>query len=94
MKTNELVSRFVCISWCGIGFIRGINSYGYNYKKYNKDAQYLYLHSFLYGLAGLGLYCNPILLPFSVCKEIYRLEVNIRNLENEKETNNYKNLWF
>jgi len=38
------------------------------------------------------LYANPGLLPFSVYKEMYRLEVNIRNLEDEKTTSYYNNL--
>jgi len=83
-------------SWCGLGFIRGINSYKYNLDKYkNKENKenYLYLTSVCYGFFGIGLYFNPFLLPFSLHKEIYRLEVNLRNLEDEKKTEYYNNLW-
>jgi len=76
------------ISWGGLGFIRGINSY-----KYEKKENYLYVNSVCYGIYGIGLYINPFLLPFSLHKEIYRLEVNLRNLENEKKTKYYNNLW-
>ena len=76
------------ISWGGLGFIRGINSY-----KYEKKENYLYVNSVCYGIYGIGLYINPFLLPFSLHKEIYRLEVNLRNLENEKNTKYYNNLW-
>jgi hypothetical protein len=76
------------ISWGGLGFIRGINSY-----KYEKKENYLYVNSVCYGIYGIGLYISPFLLPFSLHKEIYRLEVNLRNLENEKKTKYYNNLW-
>jgi hypothetical protein len=71
-------------SWCGLGFIRGINSYHYHHMTYEKDT-YLYLHAFGYGCCGLFLYANPLLIPFSVYKEIYRVEVNVRKLEHEKK---------
>ena len=80
------------ISWGGLGFIRGINSYKYNHNKYNKE-DYLYLNSVCYGVFGVTLYCNPFLLPLTVYKEIYRLEVNLRNLENEKNKNYYNDLF-
>jgi hypothetical protein len=82
-------SLSICyISWGGLGFIRGRNSYNYETKE-----NYLYINSVCYGIYGIGLYINPFLLPFSVHKEIYRLEVNLRNLENEKNTKYYNNLW-
>ena len=81
-------SLSICyISWGGLGFIRGKNSY--NYEKEN----YLYVNSVCYGIYGIFLYINPFLLPFLVHKEIYRLEVNLRKLENEKKTKYYNNLW-
>jgi hypothetical protein len=30
------------------------------------------------------MYGNPVLFPLSIYKEIYRLEINMRKLENEK----------
>ena len=80
-------------SWCGLGFIRGINSYKYNHNKDEKKENYLYINSVCYGFFGVSIYCNPFLLPVTVYKEIYRLEVNTRNLENEKNTSYYNNLW-
>ena len=77
-------------SWCGLGFIRGIKDYNYNHNKYKKD--YLYINLICNGFCGIMLYANPGLLPFSVYKEIYRLEVNLRNLEDEKTTSYYNNL--
>lgn len=40
------------------------------------------------------MYANPLLFPITASKEIYRLEVNLRNLENEKKTDYYNNLWW
>jgi len=78
-------------SWCGLGFIRGINSYNNN-NKCGKN-NYLYVNSVCYGFFGIVMYINPFFLPVFVYKEIYRLEVNLRNLENEKKTNCYNDLW-
>ena len=69
------------MSWSGLGFLRGINAYHYTTR--DKDT-YLYVHAFGYGCCGFLFYTNPVLLPFSVYKEVYRLEVNVRNLEHEK----------
>lgn len=80
-------------SWCGLGFIRGINSYKYGHNKYEKKEEYLYLTSVCYGFTGVLLYGNPLIIPPLVYKEIYRLEVNIRNLKNEKNTDYYNELW-
>jgi hypothetical protein len=82
------------ISWSGLGFVRGVKHYNYKHKnnKYESSQTYLYLKSLGYGCYGFALYCNPILLPFTICKELYRLEVNIRNLENEKNSEFYNDI--
>ena len=59
-------------SWCGLGFIRGINYYKHN--KYEKKENYFYLDAVCNGFYGLIIYANPVVIPFSVYKEIYRLE--------------------
>ena len=87
MYTKKSLQIISCISWCGLGFIRGRNFY-----KYEKKENYLYINSVCYGIYGIGLYINPLLLPLLLHKEIYRLEVNLRNLENEKKTKYYNNL--
>jgi hypothetical protein len=66
--------------WSGLGFIRGVNSYNYSYK-----APYLYSSSFMYGMFGICLYVNPVFLPFIIYKELNRLEINIRNLNNKND---------
>lgn len=83
-------------SWCVLGFIRGVKYYNYNYNeyysKYTNPEPYLYIKSITNGFMGIFMYMNPILIPFFICKEIYRLEVNIRNLENEKNSKNYNDI--
>jgi hypothetical protein len=78
--------------WCGLGFIRGVNSHKYSTNKYEKDKPYLYSNIIIEGFFGIILYGNPILLPFTVYKEVYRLESNIRNLEDEKKSGFYNDL--
>ena len=87
MYTKKSLPIICYISWCGLGFIRGRNSY-----KYEKKENHLYVNSVCYGIYGIGLYINPFLLPLLLHKEIYRLEVDLRNLENEKNTKYYNNL--
>ena len=79
------------MGWCSLGFIRGINSYTHHHIKYEKE-EYLYLNSVCYGFCGILLYANPFLLPCSLYKEMYRFEVNARNLEKDKQTDYYYNL--
>ena len=78
--------------WCGLGFIRGINSYKYRYNKYDKNEIFIYSNSFIDGIFGVIMYANPVLLPLTIHKEFYRLEINARNLENEKKSSYYNEL--
>lgn len=78
--------------WCGLGFIRGVHSYKYTHNKYDKNEPYIYSNSIIEGFFGIVMYANPILLPFAIHKELYRLEINIRNLENEKKSRYYNDL--
>lgn len=93
MKFNKKLA-FISgtIGWAGLGFIRGANYYNYYYIKSDKKENYLYAKSFLNGCFGVILYINPIIFPLLLYKEIYRLEVNIRNLEEEKKNNYYNDL--
>ncbi len=83
--------------WSILGFRRGMLQYDYRYNKNNKDSYgkketYLYSTKLLTGLLGTFIYINPIFFFTIALKEIYRLEVNIRKLENEKNTNYYYEL--
>ena len=80
--------------WSILGFRRGMQQYDYKYNKNNKDSYgrketYLYSSKILNGLLGISIYINPLFLFMTTLNEIYRLEVNIRNLEKEKYTNYY-----
>ena len=80
-------------SWCGLGFVRGTQDYAFNYNRFDKNKPYMYIRSFMYGNLGIILYANPILLPIFLYKETYRLEINLRNLENEKNSSFYNELF-
>lgn len=84
------------IGFTGLGFYRGVKLYNYKYnyqlieyekedKKYAKNPTYFYSECFGSGLFGVIIYINPFLLPITFSKEIYRLEVNIRGMNQEKE---------
>jgi hypothetical protein len=80
-------------SWALLGFYRGINFYDYqheNRKKYNRTDIHLYSAKTIYGAFGTILYFT--LFPLAISKEIYRIEVNMRCLENEKTSAYYNEL--
>lgn len=93
--------KIIIPSWVGLGFYRGVNYYNYNYKKeiknyekennqkYYKKPVYFYSECFASGLFGFVMYANPITMFVVFPKEIYRLEVNIRNLNEEKEKDDF-----
>lgn len=82
--------------WCLLGFKRGLNVYDYTYNKFNaysdKKEPYMYSTKFANGLLGVVIYVNPVLLAITIPKEIYRLEVNIRGIEDEKKTDYYNKI--
>ena len=81
-----------CIAgWTILGFNRGINEYTYKQTKYKHNI-FLYHKKYLHGLLGSFFYINPILwLPLAL-KELYRIEVNIRDLQDEKNTSYYNEI--
>jgi hypothetical protein len=46
----------------------------------------------MHGFGGMFVYAVPIFLPILIYKEIYRLEVDIRDLKDEKITTTYNHL--
>ena len=82
------MNRIIIFSaWSALGFKRGINSYDYSY---NKDSrQDLYLQKGIWGVTSTMAYINPCTFFIVLYKEIYRLEVNLRGLEDEKKTDYY-----
>jgi len=92
MNYKYIIGIVSFTSWTGLGFVRGINSYKYDHKKYESKEPIIYTNSVIYGLFGVIMYANPIFLPFAICKEVYRLEVNVRNLEKEKNSSFYNDI--
>ena len=84
------------VLWCSLGFARGMQEYDYTYAKRNRNTEnkgtYLYSSRIGNGFVGLFLYAVPV-LPFVIIpKEIYRLEVCLRGLEEEKKSDYYNKL--
>jgi hypothetical protein len=97
-----------CTSFGVLGFYRGTNQYKYDYKKdfdrYENDCKkdsvnkfnkpnFFYMNSFCFGTYGLVMYLNPLFLPIFIYKEFYRLEVNVRGLDEEKKTSKYNEVF-
>jgi len=99
---NKNITKCAIVCWSGLGFYRGMKSYEYDFgtsEKFN-DNPYLYTKKFknssimiFGGFVGLILYIHPFFSFITIPKEIYRLEVNIRGLENEKKTDYYNQLF-
>ena len=97
---NKYTASSLFLGWSLLGFYRGQNSYDYDYCKNTKNSikynieqkSYLYSKRIGNGFFGSVIYSNPFLLIITIPKEIFRLEVNIRNLENEKNTDYYNDL--
>jgi hypothetical protein len=81
--------------WPVLGFKRGLNSYDYNfsnnklYKHHEKAKHPFYLDKLAWGITGTVMYLMPPFCLIVAYKEMYRLEVNVRGLENEKKTDYY-----
>ena len=92
LTKNQLLG----ISFSGmIGFIRGMNQYDYEYNEYNKyKKDYLYTNKIGTGLIGTFIYINPAFFPIVVYKEFYRLEINLRGLEDEKNSYFYNKIFI
>ena len=100
MKLSEkLLYGVVVPSWGALGMYRGWKWYDYKYQKMlnttkNKRfyyTEYITLASFETLWGGM-VYLIPITFPFVFVKELYRLEVNLRNLTDDKESENYYKL--
>lgn len=86
------MSRIVIPAWFGLGAYRGSQLYYYYYKddiSHNKKTQYYYSECVNWSLAAGVFYLIPFTFPFALRKELYRLEVNIRNLDEEKKSVKY-----
>ena len=71
-------------AWGSLGFYRGVQSYNYNNEfankgKYNPEQYYRYTECIREGFTGSVLYLFPLSIPHMFHKEMYRLEINIRD---------------
>ena len=98
MNNNNIKNgvRFIAVwVWPVLGFNRGLNSYNYNYeqnKLYRHGKQIknpFYLDKLAWGIGSAIAYLNPCTGLIVLYKEVYRLEVNLRGLEDEKKTDYY-----
>jgi len=94
MNNNSIKNgvRFIATwAWPVLGFYRGLNSYNYNYvkNKLYRHSNPFYIDKVVWGVVGTLIYLNPITFFFVLYKEVYRLEVNLRGLEDEKNTDYY-----
>jgi hypothetical protein len=81
----------VC-AWPTLGFYRGLKSFDYNYSNdriYKSSTRPLYINKVVWGLGGILCYLNPVGCAIGLYKEVYRLEVNLRGIEEEKKTAYY-----
>lgn len=93
MSNSKLFATFM---WPLLGFKRGIDSYNYHYLK-NDSYKYstnhkpppLFIHKIGWGIGAASAYINPFTILFVLYKEMYRFEINIRGLEEEKKTDFY-----
>ena len=89
------IFKMMYIGWCGFGFIRGIQ-YPYQCNAIIKPSihQPMYIEKFVNGLFGFFIYSNLLMMPFVIHKELYRLEVAVRQLGYEKNDEYYNNLFW
>lgn len=94
-NTKRAIGLIPILGWPILGFKRGMNSYDYNYSnnrlyRHSEKMKYpLYLDKLVWGIGGMLWYSNPVGGFLGLYKEIYRLEVNLRNIEHEKLTAYY-----
>jgi hypothetical protein len=95
LTRNNLLYLTSGICWGSIGFNRGVNEYDYNYINNNYyKKQYLYTDKLYNGLWGFFIYINPCFIPLIIHKELYRLEIELRGLDEEKTTSKYNRILF
>jgi hypothetical protein len=74
------------------GFYRGMLEYDYEHCIRQADKNpptYLYSSRMMRGLLGAFFYMNPAIYVAIIPDELYRIEVDIRGLEEEKKTRRY-----
>ena len=79
--------------WPLLGFKRGMDSYNHHHSKNDlyikQKGPPLFIDKIGWGICSAGAYINPCTIPLILYKEVYRLEVNLRGLEEEKKKDYY-----
>ncbi len=79
--------------WPLLGFKRGMDSYNHHHSKNDlyikQQGPPLFINKIGWGIFSACAYINPVIIPFVLYKEVYRLEINIRGLEEEKKKDYY-----
>ena len=82
-----------------LGFYRGVQSYHWerslsvaSQQPQQPGQEYLYTVAAGHGLMGSLVYLCPLMVVQNVAKELHRLEVNLRGMENLKHTRYYNEL--
>lgn len=89
MNYKKSLLIFGVSSWAALGFYRGTVDYEYN-RLYNEPA--MYTNMVVRGLHGSMLYLFPVTISIMMYKELYRLEINLRNIASEKYGDFYNKL--
>ena len=79
-----------------------LNQYNIDKEKYHNTTYtatipikptYFYITSISYGFYGSIVYIFPLTAPICFMKEIYRIEINLRNISDEKKTKYYNTVY-
>jgi hypothetical protein len=105
MNFKNIHAKILLSCWTSLGFYRGTKQYNYYYNKYKTDRKSPYMYTKeiekettrivmcgMYGIFGILIYINPFCAPVIISKEIYRTEVYIRNLHDERNKDYYNNV--
>lgn len=88
--SNKLLLRAI-IPVIPLGFYRGVRDYSWKHSR-NNNQEYFYSSAIGYGLMGTCIYLCPLLIFQNISKELYRAEINLRNMENLKNSDYYNEL--
>jgi hypothetical protein len=97
-NTKRAIGLIPILGWPILGCKRGLNSYDYNHSnnKLYRSSRNLsgpfYIDKMCWGVAGILIYLNPVSFLFVLYKEVYRLEINLRGIEDEKKSEYYNEI--